>query len=83
MSPKYGLPTISAEVRARVTEAAVALARHVGYQNAGTVEFLLDADGETDQDDHASDVDLGAQEAEFHLRLSLTARLFSAIFLST
>ncbi len=37
-------PTISAEVRARVTEAAVALARHVGYQNAGTVEFLLDAD---------------------------------------
>jgi acetyl-CoA/propionyl-CoA carboxylase biotin carboxyl carrier protein len=37
-------PTISEEVRTRVTEAAVALARHVGYQNAGTVEFLLDAD---------------------------------------
>jgi len=40
-------PTISAEVRALVTESAVALAREVGYVNAGTVEFLLDAD--TDQ----------------------------------
>ncbi len=35
-------PTISAEVREQVTSAAVALARHVGYVNAGTVEFLLD-----------------------------------------
>jgi 3-methylcrotonyl-CoA carboxylase alpha subunit/acetyl-CoA/propionyl-CoA carboxylase biotin carboxyl carrier protein len=35
-------PTISAEVRELVTSSAVALARHVGYQNAGTVEFLLD-----------------------------------------
>jgi 3-methylcrotonyl-CoA carboxylase alpha subunit/acetyl-CoA/propionyl-CoA carboxylase biotin carboxyl carrier protein len=37
-------PTISAAVRDRVTSAAVALARHVGYVNAGTVEFLLDTD---------------------------------------
>lgn len=37
-------PTISAEVRELVTSAAVALARQVGYQNAGTVEFLLDTD---------------------------------------
>ncbi len=37
-------PTISAEVRDLVTSSAVALARQVGYQNAGTVEFLLDAD---------------------------------------
>jgi 3-methylcrotonyl-CoA carboxylase alpha subunit/acetyl-CoA/propionyl-CoA carboxylase biotin carboxyl carrier protein len=37
-------PTITPEIRARVTEAAVALARQVGYVNAGTVEFLLDAD---------------------------------------
>ena len=37
-------PTITPEVRALVTEAAVALARQVGYVNAGTVEFLLDAD---------------------------------------
>ena len=35
-------PTISDEVRALVTSSAVALARHVGYRNAGTVEFLLD-----------------------------------------
>ena len=40
-------PTISPEVRELVTSSAVALARHVGYVNAGTVEFLLDAD--TDQ----------------------------------
>jgi 3-methylcrotonyl-CoA carboxylase alpha subunit/acetyl-CoA/propionyl-CoA carboxylase biotin carboxyl carrier protein len=37
-------PTISADVRDRVTSAAVALAQHVGYVNAGTVEFLLDTD---------------------------------------
>ncbi len=37
-------PTISADQRSLVTDAAVALARHVGYVNAGTVEFLLDAD---------------------------------------
>ena len=35
-------PTITAEIRRTVTEAAVALAAHVGYENAGTVEFLLD-----------------------------------------
>ncbi|MFL6023503.1 MAG: biotin carboxylase N-terminal domain-containing protein, partial [Marmoricola sp.] len=35
-------PTITAEIRAAVTSAAVALAAKVGYENAGTVEFLLD-----------------------------------------
>ncbi|GAB6986611.1 acetyl/propionyl/methylcrotonyl-CoA carboxylase subunit alpha [Nocardioides pyridinolyticus] len=35
-------PTISEAVRALVTSSAVALARQVGYRNAGTVEFLLD-----------------------------------------
>ena len=35
-------PTITPEVRALVTSSAVALARQVGYRNAGTVEFLLD-----------------------------------------
>ncbi|MFN8191028.1 MAG: biotin carboxylase N-terminal domain-containing protein [Nocardioidaceae bacterium] len=35
-------PTISDAQRRAVTEAAVALARQVGYVNAGTVEFLLD-----------------------------------------
>jgi 3-methylcrotonyl-CoA carboxylase alpha subunit/acetyl-CoA/propionyl-CoA carboxylase biotin carboxyl carrier protein len=37
-------PTITPEVRKLVTESAVALAREVGYENAGTVEFLLDSD---------------------------------------
>ncbi len=37
-------PTITAEVRELITSSAVALAEHVGYENAGTVEFLLDAD---------------------------------------
>ena len=35
-------PTLDAEQRARLTAAAVDLAREVGYTNAGTVEFLLD-----------------------------------------
>ncbi len=39
-------PTIDDDVRRAVTTAAVALAREVGYTNAGTVEFLYDADAE-------------------------------------
>ena len=35
-------PTIAADLRDRITGAAVDLARQVGYTNAGTVEFLLD-----------------------------------------
>ncbi|MFC7495691.1 MULTISPECIES: acetyl/propionyl/methylcrotonyl-CoA carboxylase subunit alpha [unclassified Nocardioides] len=35
-------PTITPEVRDLVTSSAVALAKQVGYRNAGTVEFLLD-----------------------------------------
>jgi acetyl-CoA/propionyl-CoA carboxylase, biotin carboxylase, biotin carboxyl carrier protein len=34
-------PTISSAVRERLLEAAVALAREVGYVNAGTVEFMV------------------------------------------
>jgi len=37
-------PTLSDETRRLVLDSAVALAAHVGYENAGTVEFLLDAD---------------------------------------
>src|SRR4051812_33452054 len=37
-------PTIDPATRERVTSAAVDLAKHVGYVNAGTVEFLLDTD---------------------------------------
>ncbi len=37
-------PNLRPEVRELITSSAVALAREVGYVNAGTVEFLLDAD---------------------------------------
>ena len=37
-------PTLPPEVRAEIGEAAVRLARTVGYVNAGTCEFLVDAD---------------------------------------
>jgi len=38
-------PTITEEVRKAVTSAAVALTAEVGYENAGTVEFLLETAG--------------------------------------
>jgi acetyl-CoA carboxylase biotin carboxylase subunit len=36
-------PTLSPEVRSKITSAAVALAKSIGYVGAGTMEFLLDA----------------------------------------
>src|SRR5262249_4068607 len=36
-------PAVTAELRGRMTQAAVAAARAVGYVNAGTVEFLIDS----------------------------------------
>ena len=38
-------PAADAGLRSRLADAAVAVARAAGYTNAGTVEFLLDADG--------------------------------------
>ena len=38
-------PGVSEDLRARMGDAAVRLARAVNYTNAGTVEFLLDRDG--------------------------------------
>ncbi|HTE19270.1 MAG TPA: pyruvate carboxylase, partial [Armatimonadota bacterium] len=38
-------PSISAELREALCSAAVRLAASAGYRNAGTVEFLVDADG--------------------------------------
>ena len=32
------------EVRQQIFEASIRLAKHVGYKNAGTLEFLVDAD---------------------------------------
>ncbi|MFA5891479.1 MAG: acetyl-CoA carboxylase biotin carboxylase subunit [Actinomycetota bacterium] len=37
-------PAVSPEVRARIAEASCSIARQVGYVNAGTVEYMLDAD---------------------------------------
>ncbi len=39
-------PAVDAALRRAMGEAAVAVAQAVGYVNAGTVEFLLDADGQ-------------------------------------
>jgi len=38
-------PVMTAELRARMGGAAVEAARNISYRGAGTVEFLLDADG--------------------------------------
>lgn len=38
-------PAVDPDLRKRMGEAAVRLAERVGYKSAGTVEFLLDADG--------------------------------------
>jgi acetyl/propionyl-CoA carboxylase alpha subunit len=38
-------PALDPALRARIGDAAIAAARSVGYTNAGTVEFLLAADG--------------------------------------
>ncbi|XP_063217781.1 pyruvate carboxylase, mitochondrial isoform X2 [Bacillus rossius redtenbacheri] len=38
-------PSLNRKVRDQMTEQAVKLAKHVGYENAGTVEFLLDESG--------------------------------------
>jgi len=38
-------PAVDADLRRRLGESAVAIAREAGYQNAGTVEFLVDRDG--------------------------------------
>lgn len=37
-------PVVGPSLRAQMTDAALRLARHVNYVNAGTVEFLLDLD---------------------------------------
>jgi acetyl-CoA carboxylase biotin carboxylase subunit len=38
-------PSVSLELRARITETLKVALRNVGYVNAGTVEFLMDDDG--------------------------------------
>ncbi len=38
-------PVVTPALRAKLTSAAAAVARSVGYTNAGTIEFLVDPDG--------------------------------------
>jgi acetyl-CoA/propionyl-CoA carboxylase, biotin carboxylase, biotin carboxyl carrier protein len=38
-------PVVDTDLRTRIGEAALALAKEAGYTNAGTVEFMVDADG--------------------------------------
>jgi len=38
-------PSISVDIRQEITESALKLAKRIAYQNAGTVEFLLDQEG--------------------------------------
>ncbi len=38
-------PAVGPDLRRRMTEAAIAVARQVGYRSAGTIEFLLAPDG--------------------------------------
>eukprot|EP00955_Chlamydomonas_euryale_P035035 349961-Chlamydomonas_euryale.AAC.9 len=42
MAPSYGLPE---ETRQKLFTDAVKLCKHVGYRNAGTVEFMVDLQG--------------------------------------
>ena len=39
-------PIVSADLRARLVDAAISAARSVGYVNAGTVEFVVDGNGD-------------------------------------
>jgi acetyl-CoA/propionyl-CoA carboxylase biotin carboxyl carrier protein len=38
-------PVVDSDLRTRIAEAALSLAKEAGYQNAGTVEFIVDDDG--------------------------------------
>jgi acetyl-CoA/propionyl-CoA carboxylase biotin carboxyl carrier protein len=38
-------PVVDTDLRTRIGEAALALAKEAGYTNAGTVEFMVDAEG--------------------------------------
>ena len=40
-------PALDPDVREAIMEAAARVSKQVGYRNAGTCEFLLDADGKT------------------------------------
>jgi acetyl-CoA carboxylase biotin carboxylase subunit len=37
-------PVVSKEMRGQIAKAAIRIADHIGYENAGTIEFILDQD---------------------------------------
>uniref|UniRef100_A0A1W7R9W0 Pyruvate carboxylase n=1 Tax=Hadrurus spadix TaxID=141984 RepID=A0A1W7R9W0_9SCOR len=39
-------PNLNKKIRQKMTDDAIQLAKHVGYENAGTVEFLMDEKGD-------------------------------------
>jgi acetyl-CoA carboxylase biotin carboxylase subunit len=39
-------PVVTPEIRRRICRAALDIARHIGYESAGTVEFVLDRDAQ-------------------------------------
>ena len=47
-------PAIGPDLRRQITEAALTLARHTGYRNIGTFEFLVDADQLAENPDDAA-----------------------------
>jgi acetyl/propionyl-CoA carboxylase alpha subunit len=49
-------PAVTPALRARITAAAVAAARHAQYENAGTIEFLVDLKGRPQDAAAAADV---------------------------
>jgi len=62
-------PALTPRLRARITEAAVAAARAAGYRNAGTIEFLVDLTGGSN--DTGPDADSPFYFLEMNTRLQV------------
>ncbi|MDO5288374.1 MAG: carboxyl transferase domain-containing protein [Pseudomonadota bacterium] len=65
-------PSLPPALRARITQAALAMARAVAYQGVGTFEFLVDADADADVDADASALPFVFIEANARLQVEHT-----------